>query len=123
MRSSRVYEYIYALKNLYNDFIIVQDLFLRIKKVCLRFLSGFWYYLQCIASYISLNYFNDTVLITVMFVSVLRPNTRFYLSQRRGSIRWERGWGCSYIEEKAVYVTIINGKTINGNRGNNLAVL
>jgi len=29
-----------------------------------------------------LNFFNDTVLITVMFVSVSQTNTMFYLSKR-----------------------------------------
>ena len=28
------------------------------------------------------NFFNDTMLITVIFVSVLQPNTTFYLSKR-----------------------------------------
>ena len=35
-----------------------------------------------------LNSFNDALLITIMFVSVLQPNTTFYLSTRWGSIRW-----------------------------------
>jgi len=30
----------------------------------------------------SLNFFNDTVLITVMFVPVLQPKTTFYLSKQ-----------------------------------------
>ena len=30
----------------------------------------------------SLNSFNDTVLITVMFLSALQPNTKFYISKR-----------------------------------------
>ena len=38
MRSSRVYEPIYTVKNLYNDFKILQDVSLRGKYVCLHFM-------------------------------------------------------------------------------------
>ena len=46
MRSSRVYELIYTLKNLYNNFILPLDIYLRENDVLLHFWSGFWYYLQ-----------------------------------------------------------------------------
>jgi len=68
------------------------------------FLSGIWYYLQFITIYRSktklepvdsINFFNDTLLITVMFVSVLKPNTTFCLSNRRGSI-----WGVIIYRRK-----------------------
>ena len=79
-----------------------------------RFLSGIRYYLKVISIYLSypweaplsigtqkstcidrfnqepvgsLNFFNDTMLITVMSMSVLQPNTTFYLSKRRGSLQ------------------------------------
>ena len=41
MHSSRVYEPIYTVKNLYYDFIILKDVFL-----LFTYLRGFWYYLQ-----------------------------------------------------------------------------
>jgi len=53
MHSSRVYEPIYTVKNLYNDFIILQEFLLRENYICLRFLRGIWYYLQFIAFYLS----------------------------------------------------------------------
>ena len=47
MRSSRVYEPIYTVNNLYNDFIILQGSFLTWKLCFLfTFLRGTWYYLQ-----------------------------------------------------------------------------
>jgi len=46
-------------------------------------------------------FFNGTSLITVMFVSVLQPNTTFYLSKRWGSIR-----GVLIYIRKAVYIII-----------------
>jgi len=39
MHTSRVYEPVYTFKNLYNDFIILQDVFF-------TFLLGIWYYFQ-----------------------------------------------------------------------------
>jgi len=45
--------------------------------------------------------------VTVIFVSVLQPNTTFYLS-RREALNGEY----SYIEEKAVYINIIHAKTV-----------
>ena len=47
--TSRVYEPIYTVKNLYDDFIILQYFFPRVNYVFFTFLSGIWYYLQFIA--------------------------------------------------------------------------
>ena len=46
MHSSRVYEPIYTVKNMFNDFIILQDVFLTWKVYFLYILCGIWYYFQ-----------------------------------------------------------------------------
>ena len=112
MRSSRVYELIYTVKNLYNVFLNNTTYFSCVKICFICCFSGIWYYIQVIAIYLrkrararaligstfciysrfrsgmqtkqepvdSLNMFNDTLVITVMIVNVLQPNTTFYLS-------------------------------------------
>ena len=128
-----------TVKNLYNDFIILQDFFPAWKSCFVYvFWSGIWYYLQYIAIYLRsasgaplssrtpkkhvlwpvqhlvlyswfrsrmktkqkpvdiLNHFNDTVLISVMFVSVLQPNTTFYLLKQWCSI-----WGVPIYRRKS----------------------
>ena len=46
MGSGRVYEPIYTVNNLYNDFIILQDVFLTWKVSFFYILCGIWYYFQ-----------------------------------------------------------------------------
>ena len=46
MHSSRVYEPIYTVKNMYNDFIILQDVFLTWKVWVFCILRGIRYYFQ-----------------------------------------------------------------------------
>ena len=53
------------------------------------------------------NWSNETVLIIVLFVSVLQPNTKFYLSKR-----YALCGECSYIKENYVYINIKHGKTV-----------
>ena len=54
------------------------------------------------------NYFNDTVYISVMFVSALQPNTTFNLSKHWASIRGV----LIYWRKKPVYDIIIHGKAV-----------
>jgi len=77
----------YTVKNLYNDFIIRQDVFLRWKLRFVYILSGIWYYLQVtiidLSSPIGASLYN-------IGTRIRSQRTTSSSSKCREKIRWRR---------------------------------